>query len=108
MRVQLLTFGDCPNAPVARDLLVRTLDSFGAPAHVEEVDTSSPNTPEHLRGWGSPTILIDGVDVEGAAAHGGDCCRLYRNAEGRTGNAPSEQLIRAAITRANAGHPGEG
>jgi mercuric ion transport protein len=108
MRVQLLSFGDCPHAPIARDLLLRTLDTFDARAHVEEIDTASPNTPEHLRGWGSPTILIDGVDLESATTHNGVCCRLYRDAEGRSRGAPSEQLIRDAITRAMTGHPREG
>src|SRR5262249_5581173 len=68
MRVQLLTFAGCQNAEVVRETLRSALASTGIAVPVEEVDTNAPETPERLRGWGSPTILIDGVDVEGLEA----------------------------------------
>jgi hypothetical protein len=71
----------------------------GTPVDIEEVDTTSPETPEPLRTWGSPTILIDGRDVGGEESPRGAGCRLYRDEEGRHRGTPSESLLRSALHR---------
>ena len=91
MKVQLLTFAGCPNSGVAREMLRSVLASTGITASIEEVDTTAPETPDVLRGWGSPTILIDGADVEGQQP-GGPSCRIYRDEDGRLRGSPSEAL----------------
>jgi mercuric ion transport protein len=98
MKVQLLYFPGCPNVDAARDVLRRAL--VGRRAIVQEIDTTATSTPERLRGWGSPTILVDGIDVADEKPSG-QCCRLYLGAEVR--GAPSEAVIRAALDRAR-GH----
>jgi len=98
MKIQLLSFPGCPNAGAAREALRRTLAARGIDTPVEEVDTSSPATPGHLRGWGSPTVLIDGVDVGGERSPGGASCRLYRGGAGRIQGTPPVALIEAALT----------
>ena len=98
MTIQLLTFPGCPNADTARQALQRALERAELPCAFEEIDTSSAGCPEHLRGWGSATILVDGRDVAGAEAATGSCCRLYAGSGDR--QAPSEELILAAIARA--------
>lgn len=102
LKVQLLTFPDCPHAEAAREMLLFVLESSRAAAEIEEVDTTSPETPEHLRGWGSPTILIDGADIEGQQAPSAEGCRLYRDSAGQLAAAPPEATLRAAIARARA------
>jgi len=100
MRVQLLYFPGCPNAAAARELLLRVLESEGLTVRIEEIDVTSPESPERLRGWGSPTILIDDADVAGEKAPGGACCRLYRGSDALTRGVPEEQAIPAALRRA--------
>ena len=97
MRIQLLTHPGCASASATRERLVRLLALARADAGIEEVDVTAANAPEHLRGWGSPTVLIDGEDVGGEKSPGGSCCRLYRNADGRLGGVPSEALIAAML-----------
>ena len=97
MKVQLLTFPECPNAAAARDLLELVLASSGIHAVIEEVDTTAPDTPEPLRGWGSPTILVNGADVAGQDAPGCASCRLYRDEAGRLHATPPEALLRSAL-----------
>ena len=97
VRVQLLTFPGCPNAEAAREVLRSALASSRIRATVEEADTTSPNTPEPLRGWGSPTILINGMDIEGLAVPSNTGCRLYRDASGRLGGTPPEETILGAL-----------
>ena len=102
MKVQLLTFPDCPNATAARELVRRVLRSSYPGARIEEVDTSAPEIQDRLRGWASPTILVDGEDIEGQSSPGGSSCRLYRDAAGHRSAVPPEPVLRAALDRAAA------
>jgi hypothetical protein len=43
----------------------------------EEVDLLDAKTPIDLKGWGSPTILVDGKDVAGYSKGSGLGCRVY-------------------------------
>lgn len=95
MRVQLVYFEGCPNVDAAREAVRRCLAAAQLPTAIEEVDTGAPSAPEALRQWGSPTILIDGIDVGGEAAPTGVCCRLYENPDNR--GVPSEATIAAAL-----------
>ena len=78
--VHLLYFPDCPNVAAARNALNRAMGTLPDPPPVTEIDLTDPDTPEHLRAWGSPTILVDGVDVAGDDAPAGEgvapCCRV--------------------------------
>ncbi|MEO7736125.1 MAG: mercuric transporter MerT family protein [Kofleriaceae bacterium] len=94
MKIQLLTFPDCPNAGPAREALREALREARVDVSVEEIDISHDDAAAALRAWGSPTILIDGADVTGAKPSEGEIgCRLY------TGGTPSVAQIRAALRR---------
>jgi mercuric ion transport protein len=99
--VDLVFDVDCPNVDSARALLRTALEQVGATAQWREWDRASPNTPEALRGWGSPTILVDGSDVDGRSAmstEAGTCCRLYLH-EGRLRGVPALGDVLAALSR---------
>lgn len=79
--VDLLFVDDCPHVERARQNLLTALRECGMNEHWEEWDLASSLTPLHLRGYGSPTILIDGRDLTGATDHAnpgaaGAACRL--------------------------------
>jgi hypothetical protein len=76
VRIQLLTFDGCPLADAAREQLEAALAELGI-NHYEELDLQAPGTPESLRGWGSPTILVDGADITGQPKGGSLSCRVY-------------------------------
>jgi len=97
MLVQLLYFPDCPNVDAARRTLAQALSQLGDAPLVTEIDVTDPGTPPHLRGWGSPTILVDGADVAGGQPAEA-CCRLYPKSDQR--GAPPLALIEAALLRA--------
>jgi mercuric ion transport protein len=67
------------------------MTSVRVDAPVEEIDIEDPAAPAWARGWGSPTILIDGNDVSGQQRSEGSACRLY------AGGAPSVESIRAKL-----------
>jgi hypothetical protein len=69
----------------------------------------SPEAAIAERFLGSPTVQVDGVDVEleaGARDDFGLKCRLYSTAEGLRGTPPEEWVIRAlnATERTDDGH----
>lgn len=103
MRIQLITFAGCPNAPLTRAALERVLAASGIAGRIEEVDVFAPETPEALRRWGSPTVLLNGEDVEGQTTPTGTSCRLYTDDEGNLKGAPPEPLLVAAVRRAISG-----
>ena len=104
MKVQLLFFQGCPHVHPARRALRQALDSAGlGDVVVEQIDVDAASAPAELREWGSPTILIDGVDIAGEHGPSGRSCRLYANA-GQAG-VPSKDLIEKQLRRAQvAGH----
>jgi len=65
-----------PSRDKARTELEKALADCGLEGY-EYVDVMAEKTARELRGWGSPTILINGKDVAGH--QGGDevGCRVY-------------------------------
>ncbi|MBI3538676.1 MAG: thioredoxin family protein [Candidatus Eisenbacteria bacterium] len=97
MRIQLVYFDGCPNVDAARETLLAVLRKHALAVPIEEIQTTAPDASAELRRWGSPTILIDGVDVGGAAAPTGAGCRLYHGADGRLQGTPPTSLIEEAL-----------
>ena len=80
MKVQLISFSGCPNVENARRALRQALASLALEETFEEVDSAAHDTPDELKSWGSPTILVDGVDVAGGSPSGRSC-RTYPPSE---------------------------
>lgn len=100
MKVQLVYFEGCPNVEAARLSLRDMLAKLRLAVPIELVCTTEVDTPPELKGWGSPTILVDGVDIGGERFPNGSSCRLYRSSDGRTQRFPPSSLIAAALLRA--------
>lgn len=96
MDVSLLYFDDCPNWKVAHQRL-----AVIAAEHPDVVVTrhrvETVEEAERLRFHGSPSILVDGVDVFAETGAGvGLSCRVYRTPDGLAG-APTMEQLRAAL-----------
>ncbi|MBS1879563.1 MAG: hypothetical protein JST31_08625, partial [Actinobacteria bacterium] len=77
----------------------------GVEADLELRRVESIEEAEHERFLGSPTVRVDGVDVEPGADERTDFglkCRIYRTGEGASG-APPRAWIEAAIAAAGSG-----
>ncbi len=102
MRIELLYFDGCPSYA---ELLPRLRELLAGEGIREEVELRRVETPEEAereRFLGSPTIRIDGEDVDPAARERDDFgleCRLYRTEDGLV-RTPPEAWIRAALERA--------
>jgi len=108
--VELIYDDDCPNAADARSQLKSALAKVGLDLTWKEWRRGDPDSPSYVRRYGSPTILVDGADVAGAApTDGADCCRLYGVESGRIEGVPSIETIVSALKagRAKSGRVSE-
>ena len=97
--IEILAFEGCPNSHAADELVTRVVREAGAEADVRRVPVESPHDAERLRFLGSPTIRVDGRDVEPGADAREEyvfACRVYRTASGPAG-VPDEAWLRAAL-----------
>ena len=101
MKVELLYVDDCPNAGALEQRLRRALEDAGAGAELELRRVGSAAEAVALRFLGSPTVRVDGRDIEPEALERRDWglkCRLYRGADGLRG-VPGDELLRSALDR---------
>ena|SRR5215207_3401039 len=106
MQVELLFFEGCPSHAAFLPRLRTLLDRAGENADIEQRPVQSGEAAQRERFLGSPTLRIDGVDVDPHAGERSDYglgCRLYPTAEGLQGMPPDawvlEALARAAGER---------
>lgn len=97
MRIEILYFVGCPHFPPARDLLRAIVRKDRVQAEVSEIEVKDASAARRLQFIGSPTIRINGLDIEADArnvAGVGVACRRYPN------GLPSEAMIRVALKEA--------
>jgi hypothetical protein len=97
--VELLYVDGCPHHGVLVSRLRALLARTGVDGEVTSRRVGSEHEARTLHFLGSPTVRVDGRDVEpGADARTdyGMGCRLYRTADG-VGGTPADALIRAAL-----------
>ena len=98
--VELLWFQGCANHPAARSMLEEVIAELSPGTPILDVDATYPAVAERLRFSGSPTIRVDGVDVDPTYVDPGDYtprCRLYRTSTGLRG-LPERGWIEAALS----------
>jgi mercuric ion transport protein len=96
-RVELIYSRDCPNVDETRARLRRAFATAGMTARWVEHVIGEPDVPEHARGYGSPTIFVDGRDVAGEMPHGEQCCRIYAEGTERRGTPPLGMITAALL-----------
>jgi hypothetical protein len=87
-KVELLWFEGCANHPAARRMLEEVIAEVAPGTQITDVDATDPTVAERVRFPGSPTIRVDGRDVDSTYTDPGDYtprCRLYRTGAGLRG-----------------------
>ena len=102
MRVSFLFYEDCPSHELALERLREVLVEEGISTDVEVVKVETEEQAQQLRFVGSPTILINGQDIDPPPPDSryGLTCRAYRLEDGRISPLPSRGMIRRAIDAA--------
>jgi len=103
MIVEILYFEGCPNHQPAVDRVQTVLREEGISSQICQVEVPDTETAKRLRFLGSPSIRVNGVDVEPSAVQSeafGLMCRTYQ--DGHSG-VPSPEVIRQALRFQTAG-----
>jgi hypothetical protein len=109
IEVELLWWEGCPSTEHASGLVRAALDELGLDGvriEMVEIETDAQAAERGFRG--SPTILINGIDlIELAGGEGaGDdqtaalSCRLYHRRDGRVSPTPDPSDVHAALAHA--------
>ncbi len=97
--VILLYDGDCPNVKDCRSNLIKAFAVSGKKPSWREIDRSLEDASSRLRGYGSPTVLVNGTDVAGEQpGDNGATCRIYQSEDGKLTGVPSVVLIAASLS----------
>jgi hypothetical protein len=99
--VEVLYFDGCPNHVPALALIERVAADLGIEPNLRLINVADQETAERLRFIGSPTIRIDGRDVDPYTEEHTDfgvSCRVFRTEAGMAGQ-PDERWVRDALAR---------
>ncbi len=99
MNVEVLYFEGCPNHQPAVERVQAVLHEEGISSQIRQVEVPDSETANRLRFLGSPSIRVNGVDVEPSAVESesfGLMCRTYQDGCCHSG-VPSLEVIRQAI-----------
>jgi hypothetical protein len=97
--VEILYFDSCPTWRRAEQDVRSILSEANVEANVQLVPVTTDDEARQRRFLGSPTVRVDGLDVEPSSRSSetfGLQCRLYEGSSG-TQRVPDAHLIRVAL-----------
>lgn len=102
MKITFLYYEDCPSHDVALDRLQQVMVEEKVDAEVEIIKVETDAQAQRLRFVGSPTIRIDGRDIDPVPsdAYYALTCRAYQLEDGRISPLPSPEMMRRALRSA--------
>jgi hypothetical protein len=99
VRIEFLFEPECSSTDVALSRLREVTNEEGHDGSIEVVEVATDELAATLRFIGSPTIRIDGIDIDppGDETRYALTCRAYRLPDGRITPYPPKELIRTAL-----------
>lgn len=100
MHVEILWFEGCPNHEAAESMLREVMRDLGIDEPIGRLNVEDEEVGRQVCFPGSPTIRINGVDVEPQWQPCEDCtprCRLYLTTEGLRGLPERRWLVDALM-----------
>jgi hypothetical protein len=100
MRIELLYWKGCPSYPEAKAMLEDVLSRRGIDTPIQMHEVRTDDEAQELGFPGSPTIRIDGRDVDPAGADSRPAlnCRIYHLPDGRVSPVPTREQLEAAVS----------
>jgi hypothetical protein len=96
MKVEFLYFSSCPSHKQALENLKAALRETGTKADLALINVDSEQKAQKVDFQGSPSIRINGKDLEGRNEGSNYSCRLYR-INGKPTTVPSKEYIREKL-----------
>jgi len=94
MQIDVLYFEGCPNHEPTTALVRDVVQLLGLDANIREVEVRDADEAKRLRFFGSPTIQVNGQDLDPSVRNRADysfSCRMY----GGSGSLPRALVERA-------------
>jgi hypothetical protein len=98
LTIDLLYFEGCPSYRQAWNDILDVLVEEKIDASVRLIAVEDMDRAQELRFAGSPTIKINGRDLEGYQGDGVMACRVYKENDGK--GWPSKDLLRHGVAKA--------
>ena len=105
-RIEVLYFDGCPSTDAFLPRLRDLLEQLGVTDRLELRRVETIGEAERQRFLGSPSVRVDGYDIEPGADERTDYglkCRLYRNERGMQGEPPTDWVLAALGLAASSG-----
>jgi hypothetical protein len=99
-KIEFLFWEDCPSHPQALERLQEVMAEVEVDSPIKKIEVRTDEDAARLAFPGSPTIRVDGVDIDakGAAQMGTALtCRVYVLENGRFSPLPSREMLRRAL-----------
>jgi len=99
VRIEILAREDCPSRGMAIVVVERVIAETGVPVELEVIDVTSDDEAEEHCFLGSPTVRVEGLDVEPGSNGSKDYTlgdRVYRGPRGLMGW-PDPRWVRDAL-----------
>ncbi len=96
MKIELLYFDSCPSYKQALANIKAALKEKNLQAEIVLINVKSEEKAEKVGFQGSPSVRINGKDIEGRDEGFSFSCRIY-SVNGKTAVAPSKEAIIAKI-----------
>ncbi|KDQ00402.1 MULTISPECIES: hypothetical protein [Rhodococcus] len=98
IHLEILQVPDCPNVPLLEQRIEQALAGVPIEWELRHVIVDDPRSAELAGMTGSPTLLVDGRDPFAEPDQVPSVsCRLYRDATGAVGGAPTVTALRTAF-----------
>lgn len=100
IHIELLYFDGCPSYQTAWNDLLEIISEHSLEVSVQPIKIDGLEKADRLHFAGSPTIKINGQDLEGYEGQGVMACRVYVENAGK--GWPSKKLLREQLLKARA------
>ena len=101
MKIEILFFDSCPNVEGARERVAFHLAELGMTAELEMIEVLNHDDAIAKRFLGSPSIRVDGLDIENEAQKDTEYsmrCRMYQTSSGLSGLPGKKQIVSALLS----------
>ncbi|MFB6262908.1 MAG: DUF2703 domain-containing protein [Bradymonadaceae bacterium] len=98
MQIEILCIDGCPHVDETRELVGDVVAQLGVEADIETVEVSTDRQARELDFRGSPSVRVDGTDIQPDVDERttvGRGCRVYSTSDGTSGVPPKEMVASA-------------
>ena len=95
-KIEFLYFEGCPSYKVALENLKEVLNSEDIDSEIKLIAVDSPDDAEKFQFQGSPSIRVNGIDLEDRDEECSFNCRIY-TIDGKMTGIPTKDFIRDKI-----------